>query len=153
MLEIEVQRYMIDVVKERGGAGHKMSHKFNMGVCDLLLKFPRPAPAVLFEVKNKWCTEKYLHAGSSFELAVTRPQREFLSGFYDAGMKVGVVSFLQWAGKSGLAMGVFQLDLLKPMRYHVLLAMHEPLGKHHKRRDDKLYDMLLSYANGDCKYA
>lgn len=158
MRETELQKLTIDVVRERGGAGHKLSSQFAIGVCDLLIKlrntnepilphnfFDRPGlhPAMLLEVKahmGVWDN------GQTFTLDVTVPQRTFLRKFNDAGMRTGVLSFLYKGGKRQLAAQVFTLDELEQVRYRVETARHWPLGDH-TTRDDMLYKILKEYAN------
>lgn len=90
MKELQLQNLIIDVVRDHGGAARKLSHRFSVGVPDLIVKVPG-VPAVLFEVKkNKWPVR-----GSVVKLDVTVPQLRFLKEFSNAGMDAGVISFAE----------------------------------------------------------
>lgn len=102
--ELELQAMVISAVTAAGGAAHKMNNRFLVGVSDLIVKLPsRPTdgykpecnakanpPAGFIEVKQgPW------PRADRFMVEITVPQRHFLQKFYDAGMPVGVMSFLQ----------------------------------------------------------
>lgn len=154
MKETALQKYVIDVVRARGGAAYKLSHRFAIGVSDLLVKLPNlhfakesgdSYPAMLLEVKQH---EGVNTSPYPFKLDVTKPQQNFLRGFGRAGMRVGVLSFLQQNGKLNLAAVVFTLDQLKVMGYTALPEMHVSLGRKPEQRDAALYQVLKDYANG-----
>ena len=83
---------IVDAVKYAGGHATKLSHRFLVGVPDLLIKLQSVnVPAGLVEVKqHKWPAEDRV-----FDLEVTPPQRRVLGQFNAAGMPCGVASFLQ----------------------------------------------------------
>lgn len=158
MKETALQKYVIDVVRANGGAAYKLSHRFAIGVSDLLVKlkpkntivkpgeFFKPMfSAMLLEVKQH---EGVNTSPYPFKLDVTRPQQDFLRDFGRAGMRVGVLSFLQQNGKLNLAATVFTLDQLKEMSYTALPETHMSLGRKPEQRDAKLYQLLEDYANG-----
>lgn len=147
---------MIDVVRARGGAAYKLSHRFAIGVSDLLVKlndtsatFKEPTlPAMLLEVKLAHGAPLGRNMNTrQFKLEVTRPQKEFLQDFGRAGMRVGVLSFLENNGKLELYGAIFELDRLKAAEYRVSTLDHMPL-RPVKERDAKLYQMLEDYARG-----
>lgn len=160
MNELQLQRYTIDVVQERGGAAQKLSHRFNLGVSDLLIKLPPWAPgrriseprvagqlAMLIEVKQ--------HRGvpasvRPFTLDVTRPQENFLKRFQAAGMRVGVLSFLQGPrGKLDLCAKLFELDKLVRDKYAVRPVDHVVLGRFKETQAELLYTLLENFARGN----
>lgn len=160
MKETDIQSHVIKVVRARGGAARKLSHRFNLGVCDLLIKLDfdrkrhmlglfKPFPAMLLEVKLHYGTRD---SRRPFKLDVTRPQQEFLCEFASAGMKTGVLSFLHHGSISSLAMAVFELDMLQASSYTVLPDMHDNLGRDPDKRDARLIDILENYAQGTCRY-
>lgn len=157
MLETDLQRYVIDVVRERGGAAYKLSHRFAIGVSDLLVKLidPQPTlaagtkfnrlPAMLLEVKQH---EGVNTSPYPFKLDLSRPQQDFLRDFHDAGMRVGVLSFLQRNGKLNLSAAVFELDSLITAGLTVHPNQHKSLGRKPDERDRALYQILEDYARG-----
>ncbi len=183
MLETDLQKYVIDVVRARGGAAYKLSHRFAIGVSDLLVKLPnigtsvsspdetdkphgkcracgarlnqhlvgigkgfvRELPALLLEVKQH---EGVNTSPYAFKLDVTRPQQQFLRDFQFAGMRVGVLSFLQHNGKLNLAAAVFELDSLITAGLTVHPNQHVSLGRRPESRDEMLYGILEGYTRG-----
>lgn len=182
MKEIELQKYVIDVVRANGGAAYKLSHRFAIGVSDLLVKLPdqgtsichpneidkphgkcracgarlnqhlvgvgkgfvREFPSMLLEVKQH---EGVNTSPYPFKLDVTKPQQNFLRDFGRAGMRVGVLSFLQQNGKLNLAACVLSLDTLDRLKYTVHPDNHASLGRKPEDRDAAMYRMLENYAN------
>lgn len=157
MKEVDIQRHVIDVVCKRGGTAYKLSHRFAIGVSDLLVKLPSTplspcgcdaVPAMLLEVKLAHGAPLDRNiVPREFKLDVTRPQEQFLRDFRRAGMRVGVLSFLEANGKLELYGAIFELDKLKAAGYRVSTIDHVPL-RPVKERDAKLYQILEDYANG-----
>jgi hypothetical protein len=90
MKEIELQTDIINAVRQHGGAAHKLSHRFSVGVVDLLAK-PPYEPARLIEVK---LNERPARLDTPITLDITRPQVEFLQDYYNSGMIAGVLSLV-----------------------------------------------------------
>jgi hypothetical protein len=88
MKEIDLQSDIIAAVIEGGGAAHKLSHRFSVGVADLLVKLPG-GPSKLIEVK---LNERPAQAKTPIVLDITRPQVEFLMKYHKAGMVAGIMS-------------------------------------------------------------
>jgi hypothetical protein len=121
--EVDCQKLTVDVVRASGGAAHKLSHRFLVGVCDLLVKFPS-APAALLEVKlTRYARIEY---DREFELPLTMLQKQFLRGYSRAGMRCGVLSFIEFEGRGrqGLKSAAFDLDSLEQSRYRVVAKDH-----------------------------
>lgn len=155
MKETDIQSHVIKVVRAYGGAARKLSHRFNLGVCDLIVQLPTfvskntaNVPTMLLEVKlHHGAPLNRQLVGRDFTLNVTRPQREFLKEFRAAGTRVGVLSFMEKRGLTELYGVVFELDRLEHMDYRVGTLDHVPL-RPIQERDAKLYRMLEDYARG-----
>lgn len=152
MNETALQSYVIKVVRANGGAARKLSHRFNLGVSDLLIKLKdeghtglRTIPAMLIEVKQRHGNNE--DRVRSFDLGVTRPQREFLKEFAAAGMRVGVLSFIQPLRKRELYAALFDLDRLERVDYRALPSDHTALGRD-QQRNGNIYIRLRNFANG-----
>jgi len=90
MNELSLQNRVVKVVRaSRGGAAHKMSHRFLVGVPDLMVKVPK-YPAMLLEVKK----DERPKMKQTVTLDVTVPQKRFLLQWAGAGVMCGVMSFL-----------------------------------------------------------
>lgn len=155
MKETDIQSHVIKVVRANGGAARKLSHRFNLGVCDLLIQLPTfisksttNIPPMLLEVKLRHGATLHKNLrGAQFMLDVTRPQREFLKEFRAAGTRVGVLSFMEKRGLIELYGAVFELDRLERAGYRVDTLDHMPL-RPMQERDAKLYRMLEDFARG-----
>jgi len=143
MIETQAQKHVIDAVKAHGGAAHKLSNRFSVGVSDLLIKLPG-LPAMLMEAKLDH-RANVLHPQSPVMPDVTVPQHSFLTSYAEAGMVCGVMSFVEEArkGKRGLWLQVVRVpgfrpgDALRP-DWYVQLA---PLN---------LFDQLIVDALKEC---
>lgn len=126
MKEIDCQSLVIDAVRAHGGAAHKLSNRFLIGVSDLLVKLP-DRPAALLEVK----LNKFSSLAGLFGLDVTHLQKKFLNDYYDANMGCGVLSFIEHNRKGirGLYLAAFGLDSMHQTDYHVRREDHVWLGK------------------------
>jgi hypothetical protein len=143
MKETEAQSLIIKAVRDANGAGQKLSHKFVVGVSDLLLKLPKH-PAMLIEVKlNKFTSG--VSPQHQFKLDVTHLQDKFLVDFANAGMTCGVISCLVLGAKLRLAM--FKLDEIKEREYTALIAQHTTDG----RVPEHIIGLLEKFANGTCQ--
>lgn len=116
MKETDYQKFVLDIVRDAGGAGHKLSSRFLVGVSDLLVKLPG-REAALIEVKLAKFAPK-TSGDHEFGLGVTVLQREFLKKYDKAGMKTGVLSFVEH-GRQKLRMGIFGLDRFNEAGYLV----------------------------------
>lgn len=90
MIEVGLQTALIKAFRSGGGAAHKLSNRFLVGVSDLLVKMPGN-PAWLLEVKRN---KRPIRQTSIPDAGVTPIQDKFMRDFRDAGMITGVVSFL-----------------------------------------------------------
>lgn len=90
MKETDLQSLTIKAVRLYGGAAHKLSNRFLVGVSDLLVKLPK-LPAALLEVKYD---ERADMPVAGIVPDVTVLQYKFLKEYHDAGMRCGVMSFL-----------------------------------------------------------
>lgn len=89
--ETVLQSDVIEGVRAAGGAARKLSHRFLIGVSDLLVKMPG-APAALIEVKKDTMPTRGYTITIKPDLTVL--QRKFLEEFHRAGMPAYVLSFL-----------------------------------------------------------
>lgn len=126
MKETDYQKFVLDIVREAAGAGHKLSNRFLVGVSDLLIKLPG-REAALIEVK----LAKFHPATKpdhEFDLGVTVLQREFLKKYHEAGMRAGVLSFVEH-GRQQLWAGLFRLDTFNRAGYLMQpIDAHAPLN-------------------------
>lgn len=120
MNELEVQTRIRRAVEGAGGAAHKLSTPFKVGISDLLVKLTN-CPAMLIEVK----LAKYgkgVRPDHLIKLAVTHNQIQFLERFAAAGMICGVVSSLQ-IGRQ-LLLCCLELDAIRAVGYTVPVSVH-----------------------------
>ena len=108
MNELDCQKWVCDVVNARGGRAHKLSHRFVVGVSDLLVKLPNK-PAALIEAKLQRIG-KTTKSTFEFKMDVTPIQQSFMRGYYLAGMPCYVASFVE-RGKTGTWMQRLSLKL------------------------------------------
>jgi hypothetical protein len=88
--ELKLQKDVCQLIEAHDGFARKLSHRFVIGVADLLIKLP-DHPAALLEVKRN----RYPAKAKTIVLDVTKQQRRFLWSAHCAGMSAGVLSFLQ----------------------------------------------------------
>jgi hypothetical protein len=121
MREVDVQTYVVNAVKEGGGAAKKLANRFLVGVVDLLIKLPGQ-PAMLMEVKLEQRAQMTRRTQYPLMPAVTVPQFHMLAEYHRAGMLCGVMSFVEEArkGKRGLWLYVSMLP-----EYRAGLGFHE----------------------------
>lgn len=128
MIELDMQKYVVDSVNHAGGFAFKMSHRFLVGIPDLLVKLPQPgvlrnSPAAgILEVKQRDAPKSDIE----FRLDVTPQQKRYLTMAHKAGMPTGVISFLRQHGKGlkGLRMAVYTLTRVEQLGYLVRAADH-----------------------------
>lgn len=138
MKETDYQKFVLDIVRDAGGAGHKLSSRFLVGVSDLLVKLPG-REAALIEVKLAKFAPK-TSGDHEFDLGVTVLQREFLKKYDKAGMIVGVLSFVQ-QGPKLLRVGMFKLDTFNEAGYLVSqIGIHRLLDWIYRR--DEILETL-----------
>lgn len=134
MDEVGMQGLVVDAVNESGGFARKLSHRFLVGVADLLVKLP-DHPAGVFEAKRyDWAN---LSGVTDFKLDLTGPQKNFLRQAAAAGMPAGVVSFMQrkHRGLRSLSMAVYTLKEAEATRFRAMVHDHCELGDHIRRRN------------------
>lgn len=90
MREVDLQSLIIKAVQENGGASHKLSNRFLVGVVDLLIKLPN-IPAMVMEVKIT-DFRPGISSNHKIRLDVTHLQQNFLKQYHKAGMIAGVIS-------------------------------------------------------------
>lgn len=88
--EINVQTKVVKAVVEHGGFAKKMSHRFLVGVPDLMVKLP-DLPVALVEVKFDEHPKKSL----TYTTEITHPQRAFLRESRAAGIPSLVLTVLR----------------------------------------------------------
>lgn len=125
MKEVDYQKFVLDIVRDAGGAGHKLSNRFLVGVSDLLIKLP-DREAALIEVKLAKFAPK-TKPDHEFNLGVTVLQQEFLKKYNKAGMRTGIMSFVEH-GRQKLWVGLFKLDTFdEPGYVERPIDAHTPL--------------------------
>lgn len=145
MKETACQSLMIDAVRANGGAAHKLSNRFLVGVSDLLVKLPA-RPAMLLEVKlNKFSS--LTDDGHGFMLDVTKLQDDFLRRYARAGMLCAVASFVQiGSDRRCLALALFKIDYTDKDCYcrgdHVRVGQHRLLGNNDGARHANIAMLL-----------
>lgn len=161
MIETEVQKLVIDAVRAAGGAAHKLSHRFNVGVVDLLVKLghyeglllspKQTSPAMLLEVKLDKIKDvnQRVERDPNFTITpdVTVPQHSFLTAYAKAGMMCGVMSFVEdHRGKRGLWLKIERVPGYK-VGDGLALINYAPCGGH-QDRDQIIIETLKQFAAG-----
>jgi hypothetical protein len=130
--ELSLQSDVVRAVNDAGGFAFKMSHKFKVGVADLFVKLPGLA-AAFFEVK-------YCEALKTLDYVTVEPtplQSKFLRDAKEAGMEVGLISFVK--GKN-LGIAVFD-DTGGPQKVPLNAYFHETP----RHRHDLIVAVVRSY--------
>lgn len=97
--ELDLQKLVVDVVnQDLGGFARKLSHRFLIGVPDILVKVPGNPCAVILEVKQQKAPVKL----DTIHLDVSVAQARFLRDALKGGVPTGVVSFIQKPGMLGM---------------------------------------------------
>lgn len=102
MIETQLQKEIVDVVRARGGFAFKMAHRFTVGVPDLFVKLPDQLPFFV-EVK----LNRIGLRTTTIRPGLSTLQFRFLSQAADAGMDGYIFS------------GVIQGDRFGTYMYHV----------------------------------
>lgn len=138
-LELDLQKRIVDVVREHGGYAHKMSHRFLVGVVDLSVKLPRH-PAMFLEVKKDDLPKKADHV----DLNLTVPQMRFLRDYHNAGMITGAVSFLLDGPR--LRVAVFSYPRLAEVGKYIPVSEYFCLSRRRQESDRELLSLLNLHA-------
>jgi hypothetical protein len=110
MNELRLQRKLIEKAKAEGGFAMKMSHKFMIGVPDLIIQLPHH-PTAFVEVKIL----KYKNWPEQVRLKMTAQQRKFLKRLQKAGGLAGwIVGIEHLAGLSYCAGNNTAVDIFDP---------------------------------------
>lgn len=99
MNELALQKWIVDVVTERGGFAMKMSHRFLVGVPDLLIKTSYIAAPTVIEVKLVKF-KKELQKQVVPEVSVL--QRRYLKRMEEGGFEAFVATFVLLEGNKTL---------------------------------------------------
>lgn len=142
MRELDAQKHVVDAVEAEGGYALKMSHRFLIGIPDLLVKLPG-RPAMILEAKVHECM--VYRPDSEFKLEATALQERELRMMEGAGLITGILSFvsLQKRGIRGLYMEVYR-NLGKPQM--VRMVDHNYVGDPQHRQDNTI-NTLRAYAD------
>lgn len=125
MKEVELQSLIVKAVQTCGGAAHKMSHRFMVGVVDLLIKLPHN-PAAILEVKIDKFKPGILPT-HKVKLDVTHLQQDFLRRYHDAGMCTGIISGIEIGRK--LMLACVDLDEADDLGYTLTVEAHRFNGR------------------------
>lgn len=146
MNELAMQKLIVDTVNESGGFALKMSHRFLVGIPDLLVKLvpaatdegARHLVTGILEVKQR---DYMADASRPFKLDVTEPQKNYLYKAQQAGTPTGVVSFMQEKNKGirGLWVCVYDYSDMKRNNWHGVGKDHHRLGGPAERGGELLY--------------
>jgi hypothetical protein len=90
MDELDIQTAIVKNLKDRGHFGHKLAHKFLVGVPDLLVQVRKYGSAIL-EVKFETYAVPLTTIAISTTLFV--PQWRFLRNVHNSGMAAGLLCF------------------------------------------------------------
>lgn len=121
MIEVDVQTKIVKAVIAGGGAAHKLSNRFLIGVSDLLIKQPS-RPALLMEVKLAKFSAS-IRPDHQFKLDVSHLQKDFLRQYHRAGMAAGVISAVLRGSRLWLA--YFRLDHMDATGYTAMVEQHQ----------------------------
>ncbi len=150
MIETECQKLVVDAVTAHGGRALKFNNQFLVGVVDLLIKLPTYPAFVLEAKKNDFAASTINRDGAfTFNLDVTTKQKQFLNDWYGAGMRTGVISFIQQKGSNvnSLRVACYSKVDLRRRGWVAMIQDHVPLGDK-SRRNETLVAMLTSFAGG-----
>ena len=160
MIETDCQSLIVTAVEAHGGKALKFSNRFFTGVADLLIQLPGHSACIL-EAKLITLSKKTIETGHTWDVGCTVPQQRFLREWGEAGMKTGVVSFIQehGVGLKTLRMAVYRYDVLStgghsqpttggPLLPWVIQSyQHDLLGGKSERNDNIIAQ--LEYFVGD----
>lgn len=90
--ELWAQKLLVDSAIEYNGYGEKLSHRFKVGIPDLLIKLQGRHPFIV-EAKMREAPVRYLGMEWDSWNEVTVLQRKNLQSWWDAGLQSGVVLF------------------------------------------------------------
>lgn len=128
MNELAMQALVVKTVNDAGGFAMKLSHRFLVGVPDLLVKLG-PTQAGVLEVKRHDLSPIGVRANMPFRLDVTPAQRRYLRDADRGGMPSGVMSFIQTGrGASSLLLQVLTFREAEQQEYAVHPDEHQGIG-------------------------
>lgn len=130
MIETECQKLVIDAALFAGGQGLKLNNRFLVGVVDLLVKIPGTEPIWLEAKLEKLAVSTMSKPHHQWELEVTKRQKDFLRDWDRAGMRTGVVSFVQERGGNvrSLRMALHSYSTMESRDWTVRMADHVMVG-------------------------
>jgi hypothetical protein len=129
-LELDLQKKTRDAVIKDGGACQIISHRFVIGVPDMLVKPRAAARSILAEAKQREAPLK----AESFDLDVTPRQMVVLLAFAKAGMPAAVISYLRTPHSKEVCVGIFSplhLGWTPSGRKTVRVGEHFPIDRAH----------------------
>ena len=147
MIETEAQSLIVHAVEAHGGKALKLSNRFMTGVADLLVKLPH-TPAMVLECKLHTFSVKTIKDGHSFDdIGCTGPQKKFLRDWHAAGMRAGVVSFVQehGVGLRTLRMTIYDYELMEKIGWCGDTYDHGLLGNKSDRFGE-IFNQLTNFA-------
>lgn len=137
MNELEMQKLIVDAVNEEQGFGLKISHRFLVGVPDLIIKpTDRRYGAGLIEAKQR---EEMKDPNRAFNLEVTPPQKNYLRAAARSGMAAGVASFTKSGNVRTLRLCIYDLRDMESNGYVGYGRDHQPIGDPATRNRDIRY--------------
>lgn len=140
MKEVDAQKMIVDAIRAHHGFAMKLTHKFFVGIPDLLIQM-REFTTSLWEVKINDAPKS---PTSTVHLALTKLQQKTLKDYVDAGGIGGAISILRTPTE--LLMGAFEYDILMyrdayiwPMR--VARQSHFELRR--GMRNEDIYNIMV----------
>lgn len=118
MTEAQLAMLAVDVIASSGGFAQRMSHRFLVGVPDLIIKLPA-SPAGWLEVKQSTRPKR----SPCVAIDTTLSQRLFLQRAARANMPAGVLSFV-WEKVRGR--NIIWFTLIEPETLVVGLEEYKP---------------------------
>lgn len=145
MIETECQQLIVRAAKEAGGEALKLNNRFLVGVADLLVKIPGCHPEWLEAKLSKFSVKTLAH-GHTWELDVTKKQKDFLRDWDRAGMRTGVASFVMPVGGNvgSLCLGIWSYDQMVARNWTVTSDAHHALGG----KDERMETICSIIRNG-----
>jgi len=131
MNELDMQKLVVDALIDGGHQAMKMNNEYIKGPSDLLIKM-RGRPAFFLEAKRtdlgKTTIDRNVH---TWKWDVTELQKKFMRDWQAAGMRCGILSFVQLTGGNinSLRMAVYPYKTCELEGWTASLADHIPLGK------------------------
>lgn len=131
MNELQSQKLIVDAIRQGGGFAIKLSHRFLVGVPDLMLQLPKWGTS-LWEVKIQDAKSSGIAA-----VKMTPLQYQFLRDYAEAGGRCGLVSILRTPGETYIEVVPFAMlnsDPSAAIKHRAETKKHTLLQRGHREK-------------------